>query len=299
MQSLNKNIRSLLGTTIIITLLTFFLSNCEKRFGENKLNLLNKENLVAWCIVPYDNINRDAIARATMLKELGISKFAYDWRPEHLENMSKELNVMLQNEIEISSVWFWVDGRGSKLFDKYNEFILAVLKDENIKTDLWIGVPEEYFGKDNDSTKLKRATDLIDYTYKRAKEIGCTISLYNHGGWFGEPKNQVKIIEELGYADIGMVYNFHHAHDQIKDFPQNLKLMKSHLRCVNINGMNVNGPKILTVGEGEEELRMIKLLISEGYNGPIGIIGHIENVDVKEILEKNLTGVENIKNQLK
>lgn len=229
-----------------------------------------------------------------MLKELGINKLAYDWRAEHLSTMAQELNLMLQNGIEITAIWFWIDGKGTELFDEYNEIILNTLKDGNVKTDLWIGIPEDYFRGNSDSAKLEKATTLIDYTYKRAKEINCTISLYNHGGWFGKPQNQIKIIEMTGYDDIGMIYNFHHAHDQIKSYPQNLKLMKPYLRCVNVNGMNVNGPKILTIGKGEEELEMIKLLISEGYKGPIGIIGHIENVDVKDILSNNLKGLEKV-----
>jgi len=288
---LDKYLRALI---IIITII-----GCNKKTGEIDLNLLNKDNLVAWCIIPYDSVNRDAEARAQMLKELQIKNLAYDWRPEHLENMAEEFSVMQQNNIKISAVWFWVDGRGSNIFDQYNENIIETLKRENIKTDLWIGVPEEYFGNSNEDSKLKRATDLIDYTYKRAKEIGCTISLYNHGGWFGQPQNQIKIIHSLGYDDIGIVYNFHHAHDQIDEFSNNFKIMKKYLRYVNINGMKKGGPKILSIGNGDEETEMLRIMIDEEYNGPIGIIGHKENVDVKEILINNLEGIEKIKKKLK
>src|SRR5690606_41954104 len=36
----------------------------------------------------------------------------------------------------------------------------------------------------------------IAYIADRAKELGCKVALYNHGGWFGEPENQIEIIEE-------------------------------------------------------------------------------------------------------
>jgi len=52
------------------------------------------------------------------------------------------------------------------------------------------------------------------------------------------------------------------------------------------------------VGDGDEEVNMLKQLIASGYQGPIGILGHLENVDVKDILRGNLEGVEKIKAQL-
>ena len=32
---------------------------------------------------------------------------------------------------------------------------------------------------------------------EEAGKIGCSLALYNHGGWFGEPENQIAIIERL------------------------------------------------------------------------------------------------------
>ena len=32
---------------------------------------------------------------------------------------------------------------------------------------------------------------------EEARNIGCTVALYNHGGWFGEPDNQIAIIGRL------------------------------------------------------------------------------------------------------
>ncbi len=41
------------------------------------------------------------------------------------------------------------------------------------------------------------AIDFIKYVKLRADEIGCNRALYNHHGWFGNPYNQVEIIERL------------------------------------------------------------------------------------------------------
>jgi sugar phosphate isomerase/epimerase len=260
--------------------------------------ILDKNNIYAWCIVPYDIKKRTPRERAEMLLELGIKQFAYDWRHEHLQDMAEEFRVLREFEIKLISVWFWLDGSGSPYFDDYNEYILKTLQEEKIETDLWIGVPEEYFGVESDIQKLEKAKKLLDYIYHRTKAIGCTISLYNHGGWFGMPKNQVRIIESLGVSDIGIIYNFHHAHDQIEDFSSNLNLMIKYLRGVNLNGMKKEGPKIISIGNGNKETSMIKLLIESGYNGPIGIIGHIENADAKNVLSENLQGLDGIKKKI-
>src|SRR5690606_24316374 len=43
-----------------------------------------RENLVAWCIVPFDSRQRSPAERAAMVKRLGLNRVAYDWREEHV-----------------------------------------------------------------------------------------------------------------------------------------------------------------------------------------------------------------------
>ena len=126
---------------------------------------------------------------------------------------------------------------------------------------------------------------------KRAEEIGCTLALYNHGDWFGEPENQVRIIKAIGSDRIRIVYNFHHGHHQIDRFEELLDLMMPYLSAININGMRAEGPKIITLGQGERELEMLQSIMASGYNGPIGIIGHTEEEDIQVVLERNLEGL--------
>src|SRR3954463_5065896 len=45
--------------------------------------LFARENLIAWCIVPFDSKHRGPEERAAMLERLGFRHFAYDWRGEH------------------------------------------------------------------------------------------------------------------------------------------------------------------------------------------------------------------------
>ncbi len=132
----------------------------------------------------------------------------------------------------------------------------------------------------------------------RIEEMGCTMALYNHGGWFGEPENLVKIIEAIGSEKVRIVYNFHHGHEQLDRFGALLELMLPYLSTININGMKVEGPKIITLGQGDRELEMLRAIVSSGYDGPIGILGHTEGQDIQVVLEGNLEGLEALRSQL-
>ena len=50
-----------------------------------------KEELVAWCIVPFDAEKRGPAARALMLKRLGLIRVAYDWRAQHVKEFEAEI----------------------------------------------------------------------------------------------------------------------------------------------------------------------------------------------------------------
>ena len=131
---------------------------------------------------------------------------------------------------------------------------------------------------------------------------------YNHGGWSGLPENLVAVNEGLrsvGFDDVGIVYNFHHAHDQLieNEFVQSLKLMKPYLLCINLNGMvdlhsyrddvsrssrKIPKPSVVA----RTEAAMIKAIIDAEYTGPIGVIGHDSTRDVREVLTENVEGLE-------
>ncbi len=261
---------------------------------KSKPSLFSKENLVAWCVVPFDKMKRNPEERSKMLKDLGITQLAYDWRQEHLPTMEEEIKTLRKNNIRLKSVWFWLDGGSGEILDDTNNFILRILKENNVKTELWLSFNEGYFASLSDCGKLEKAVSAIGYIHSKAKEIGCTVQLYNHGNWFGEPENQINIIEALGTKDIGMVYNFHHAHHQTQDFPKLLKMMKPYLSTVNLNGMKENGPKILTIGQGDKEQTMLQQLKKSGYQGSLGILSHVDDEDAKVVLSRNLEGLKEL-----
>ncbi len=261
--------------------------------SENKL-LFAKPNLMAWCVVPFDSLERGPQERAVMLKELGITRLAYDWRQKHLPTFPEEIKALRENQIEMKAVWFWISTPQVDQLDSANQIMFNMVKENNIKTDFWIGIEKGFFDSLTDEQKLDKGVEAVKSLHKMASAIGCTISLYNHGDWFGDPDNQIKIIEKSGLKDVGIVYSFHHAHSQIKDFPDRLTRMLPYLKAININGMNVDGPQILPVGQGESEMEMLKTIKASGYNGPIGILGHIAEKDVKKVLEGNINGLKEV-----
>jgi sugar phosphate isomerase/epimerase len=286
---MKKKTKTFIGLIALAVVLTY---SCKPKKTSANSELFFKNNLVAWCVVPFDSMERTPVQRAQMLKELGFTKFAYDWRAHHIIEFPDEINELKTQGIQLSAVWIWIDS--DSLLDNNNARIFEIVKDNGVKTDFWIGFNNAVFDGLDENGKFEKAISMVKSLEKMASDQGCTISLYNHGDWFGEPANQIKIIEQTGSDKIGMVYNFHHAHEQIAEFPSLLPKMLPYLKTVNINGMRADGPKILPVGQGDAELEMLKLLRDSGFNGNLGILGHVENADVKVILQGNLDGLKSL-----
>ena len=260
--------------------------------------LFAPDNLVAWCVVPFDNQERGPEARAQMLQELGFTKFAYDWRDQHLPEFPREVEALRQHQVALTSVWWWIDGQSDDLLGDGNRQLLQYMDSLQISCDIWMSFDDRFFEGLDDSQMLTKATEAIVQLSQEASRVGSRLQLYNHGSWFGDPRNQIRIIEASGISDIGIIYNFHHGHGQIDEFAQLLDLMMPYLNTVNINGMNPDGPKILTVGQGVAERDMLATLKDSGFKGNIGIIGHLENEDVRVVLDRNLKGLQEITSNL-
>jgi hypothetical protein len=96
--------------------------------------LYSKKNLIAWCIVPFDNQNRTPEQRAQMLNNLGIDKLAYDWREKHVTTFDDELNALKKHNISLQSFWYYSGPHPEN--DKNFAIIIDLLKRHKVKTDL-------------------------------------------------------------------------------------------------------------------------------------------------------------------
>lgn len=247
------------------------------------------DNLVAWCIVPFDAKKRGPKERVEMLAKLGFKKYAYDWRAEHLPTFGEELDLLKQHGIELTGLWF------PTAMNDDARTLLAALKSHGVKTQLWVtGGGGPTANADEQKKRIEAEAQRIRPIAEAAAEVGCTVALYNHGAWFGEPENQLAIIETLRLPNVGIVYNQHHGHDQVDRFPALLKQMMPHLLALNLNGMvpkgDQIGQKIMPLGTGSLDLKLLKVVKESGYHGPIGILGHTQD-DAEERLSDNLDGL--------
>ncbi len=250
-----------------------------------------RENLVAWCIVPFDAKKRSPKERAAMVRHLGLKRVAYDWREDHVPFFEEEMAAYQNEGLEFFAFW---SGHESAypLFEKHR-----------IKPQIWSTLKT---GKGlSNNEKIASAVEELTPLAQKTKDNGLALGLYNHGGWGGLPDNMVavcKALRERGFDHVGLVYNFHHAHPRITQFADDLKKMKPYLLCVNLNGManparvdvSKNENRTKPIGTGDHEEEMIATLIEQQYQGAVGILGHVATRDVEEVLRENIEGLEKI-----
>ncbi len=255
-----------------------------------------RKNLVAWCIVPFDAKKRGPEERAAMLQRLGITRLAYDWRANHIPTFDDEIKALKKRNIRLQS--FWCTSSLNPEKQGHIKTILDVLKRNGVKTELWVMLADGRLNSLKGQERVDAAAKALGWLAKEAGKIGCKVGLYNHGGWFGEPENQIAIINKMGVKNVGIVYNFHHGHHHIERFAKLFAQMKPYLLAVNLNGMKKPGPKILTLGKGDEELAMMTVISKSGYDGPIGILDHVSSADSEVILRQNIDGLKGLLQKL-
>lgn len=248
------------------------------------------ENLAAWCIAfRWDAAGRSPAERAKLMSDLEIGRFVYNWRADDHPDFEEEIRQCKAHGIEYFAFW------------NENEEAFALFEKYGMTPQIWKTCPSP-----NEETQVERvkaaAQRMLPYA-QRADRMGSAFGLYNHRNWGGHPENLVavcKALHAMGCDNVGIVYNFHHAHDEMDRFAEYLDLMKPYLLCLNLNGMTdkeiVNHKtlenKILPIGEGKYEGAMIKTVLVSGYEGPIGIIDHMPSTDSEMQLRANLKGLE-------
>ena len=246
--------------------------------------IYGKQNIAAWCIVPFDSKNRTPQERAEMLQRLGIQRFAYDWRDSHITQLEEEILECKRRNIEFFAFWGWHDS------------LAPLIAKHDVHPQIWLMVSPPPGA--TDAERVENAANGLLPMAEKTKQLGLQLGLYNHGDWGGEPANMAAVcrrLHELGHDHVGIVYNFHHGHGHIEDFPAALETMLPYLICVNLNGMNDNeAPKILQLGAGQHERQMMKTLQVSGYQGPIGLIHHREGVDAEAGLQENTVGLKQV-----
>lgn len=225
-----------------------------------------------------------------MLRRLNIGRVAYDWRQHHIPEFEDEILQYKKQGLEYFAFWSW------------HPSMEPLITKHGIRPQIWqmLAQPKGDTQQERVAAAAAGLLPLVETT----KRLGCSLGIYNHGGWSGEPENMTAVVRYLrrehDASHVGIVYNFHHGHEHIDRFPQALKLMMPYLLCVNINGMVdadqvANGKKIVPVGSGQHEVLMLRQLQDSGYRGRIGILDHRSEIDAEKSLRQNLKGLESLR----
>ncbi len=256
-------------------------------------HIFSRQQIAAWCIVPFDSKNRGPAERASMLNGLGITKLAYDWRDSHIPTFDQELDALNQHHIQLLA--FWLASGANPAEERGVEETFKFLSRNKVKTQIWyLFFPPEGFDKLTQQLKLELAAKAVGYIARRADSLGCTVGLYNHEGWFGEPENELAIVHMLKMKNVGIVYNFNHAQQQIDRFPEFYPKILPHLMALNLAGLKKGDQHIFPIGAGDSEKMMIEIILKSTFKGPIGIINEDTHPDAEIGLKMNMAGLKGI-----
>ncbi len=257
----------------------------------------SRERLQAWCIVPYDAKKRTPEQRAEMLRDLGIRRYAYDFRPEHVPTFDREIEVMKAHGIEITAWWF------PTTLNDTARTILGAIERHGIRPALWVqgGPGGPVRTADEQRERVRREVERLRPIVAEARRLGCKVGLYNHLGWFGDPDNQLLVLAALqaeGFTNVGLVFNFHHAHDYTRNFANLWARISPHVLAVTLNGMEPDGDKtghkIHPLGAGADDLALLRIVYASGWQGDVGILSHVAEADAAETLARNLAGYDRL-----
>ncbi len=210
--------------------------------GVDPAHLFDRDNLIAWCIVPFDGKKRGPEARAAMLARLGFRHFAYDWRAEHVPTFDAEVDALAKHKVGLDA--FWCPGE----LNAESKAILDLLKRRGVQAELWVDARagQRHRGrapKSRRSGSPRRAASSARWPRRRARS-GATWRCTTTAA--GSASRRIRSpsssgCTRQGVANVGMVYNLHHAQPQLGRLAATLKATMPYLRAINLDGVDAVG----------------------------------------------------------
>lgn len=201
-----------------------------------------------------------------MLAKLGFKHFAYDWRPEHVPTFEQEWDALAKHGVALDAFWTTPPDL-PKLLESF--------KARGLTPSFWVmaGAPADL----DQAAKVKHVADRLRPLAEPLAKAGCRVSIYNHGGWGGEPENMVAVCQALNLPNVSIVYNQHHGHDHLPRFAEALATM--------------------VLGQGDVDVELARTICASGDTGPIGILNHTGH-DAEARLLDNRDGLDWIVGEL-
>jgi len=253
------------------------------------------DTLAAWCVVPYDDRERTPAERAQVLATLGIDALAWDWRDEHAAQLGEQADALAAQNLALAAIWAPVpDGVISRALEEQ----VRQASGRGLTPQLWacaeFGVP----GPVTETGDPRAYADRLEGLARLADGNGMTLALYNHLGWFGEPLNQLRVLDELasrGFANTGMAYMQHHGHAHIDHFAELWPQFQHAVVALGLNGMRDGAHwghgKVLPYGHGPRDLELAKVIDGSGWHGLTAVIGHTMD-PIEHRLADDLAGLD-------
>ena len=288
----------------IVLLTLVFLGNTAQLLAAHtdadaEVSPFAKTNLHVWAYEEYDAIPRTPQERAQLLKELGITKAGFICRnAERVAEFEAYVKAYRSAGIELVAVWTPVH-TDQPLDEPQIRKFLDTVDRHKLRLQWWLTLEEDFDSMPAEN-RVNHAVAQLQPLVQEAIKRNCRLVLYGHGSkrWFTQCENEIAIVERLQTtipkAPLGIVYNFHQSRDQMDRLPSVFPKLMPHLVALNLNGMRSEGPRIVTLGEGDHEREMIHTVMESGWSGPVGIIDHKPKVDARMSLQANLDGLQAI-----
>ncbi|WP_084079348.1 phosphotransferase [Demequina sp. NBRC 110057] len=267
-----------------------------------------RARIAAARIVAYDLPDRTPTQRARMLHRMGLTRIVWDWREEHTLAFHEELDALAAHDVTVTGLWcpmpLPADDSELGLIDPHVRVHLDEMTRRGLTPDLWTcvefgdeGRPER-LGTWVQREQVTRVASHLEPLTRRAADAGMRVALTNHLGWFGEPENQIEVIEELagrGLTNVGLAYQLQHGHSHVDRFDSLMETMRPHLLSLALSGVDADavetGRKILPWGAGRLDRRLAHAVMRSGWHGQLAVQGHSAD-DAHDRLLDSIEGVE-------
>ena len=150
---------------------------------------------------------------------------------------------------------------------------------------------------DEDEKKLDKMVPLLQEMCRYAKEKNVTMVCENHDdGILGQPYTLVKMVEKVGYDNIGVIYEpLNMAEQATLDYKKAFEIMREIIKFVHLKDGYLDPHQRTYVptlfGEGEMDYRwVIDRLDTIGYKGYIGLEYEVQGLPVEKGAAQYLEG---------
>jgi sugar phosphate isomerase/epimerase len=264
-------------------------------------------------LIAHDAVPRTALERATMLREIGLSRIVWDWREEHIDSFDAELDALRLAGVQLAGMWTPLPMPALEEPDYASRFgvvparlkyLITEAARRGLSPDLWtqisFGAPGAPLALSPElhRSEVQRAADHLMGIARLARGHGMCLMLTNHGGWAGQPQTMIDVVRELearGLSNVGIGLRLHHAHHLIPDLDRHIATLGDYLAAVMLSGADagaeLSGRVVLPFGAGSRDRWVTHVLMESGWQGQL-LVHAVGRDDARARLLDSLEGWE-------